>query len=163
MNPSPTLAALVLCSLFSLLSCAGPHRGPAEIEPAADALALPTEWYCPWCGRESPPSPWSPSTPGTGQTEFRSPRHPGGLQFSVPREYPLHWGEGRAAPRHGPGPMTRADARQLLERWAADQPDMEVERVEDKGEVFEGTILRNGLPVGRVQVDKATGWFRQVQ
>jgi hypothetical protein len=152
--------AFVLLSLAAA-SCAGPERDlAAEAEPPGQVLALPTQWYCPWCGSEAPPSPWQSSPPGTGQMEHRSSRYLDGLQL-LPKEYPLHWSEGITTPRNGPGPMTRADARLLLKQWAADQPGMTVGRIEDRDEVFEGTILHHGTMVGRVQVDKATGWFRQ--
>jgi hypothetical protein len=158
------ILAIALLILTAAFSCAGPERKPAaEPGPSDRVLALPTQWYCPWCSSESPDSPWSPSPPGTGQMVHRSPRYFDGMQFNVPREYPLHWSEGITAPRPGPGPMTRADARRLLSRWAADHPRMTVGKIEDKEEVFEGTILEQGKVAGRFQVDKATGWFRQVE
>jgi hypothetical protein len=164
MTPPNTSLAVLLLSLWTVFSCSGPLKGPAGGPGVSDGrLALPTEWYCPWCSRGASPGPWEPSPPGAGQTAHRSPRHPGGLEFRVPTDYPLHWSEGIAPRRVGPGPMTADDARRLLERWAADGPGMEVGRVDDGNEVFEGTILHDGTPVGRVQVDKATGWFRQVE
>jgi hypothetical protein len=155
---------LVLLFLPVAMSCAGPERElTTDPKPLEGPLAMPTGWYCPWCGREAPVSPWSPAPSGTGQMEHRSRRHTGGLQWNVPKEYPLHWTEGITTPQVGPGPMAVADARRLLEWWAADQPGMEVGEIEDRNELFEGTILKEGTPVGRVQVDKATGWFRQVE
>jgi hypothetical protein len=157
------ILAIVLLVLTAAFSCAGPERDlAADPEPSDQVLALPTQWYCPWCGREAPDSPWSPSPPGTGQMGLRSPRYLDGLQLP-PKEYPMHWSEGITTSRSGPGPMTRADARLLLSQWAADHPGMSVGKIEDKDDVFEGTILEQGKVAGRVQVDKATGWFRQVE
>lgn len=44
-------------------------------------------------------------------------------------------------------------------------PDLTVGKIADKGDQFEATIVtkKDGAIVDRIQVDKKTGWFRNVQ
>jgi hypothetical protein len=151
----------VLMAMAAFLSCARQEPPLREQANAAEDLVMPREWFCPWCGRDASGRAWSPEARGTEGLEHKSPRYPGGLQFRTPREYPLHWGEGVAGRRTDPGPMTEADARLLLERWAADRQGFEVGSIENLEGSFVGEILSDNAVVGRVEVDKATGWFRQ--
>jgi hypothetical protein len=151
----------VLLAMAAVISCARQEPLLREQTNAGGALDLPREWFCPWCGSEASTRAWSPQAPRAGGLEFHSPRYPGGLQFRTPREYPMHWGEGIAGRRTDPGPMTEADARFLLERWAAGRHGLEVGSIENLEGSFIGEIRSDGAVVGRVEVDKATGWFRQ--
>lgn len=91
-------------------------------------------WYCPWMGGGN----------GAG-------RCMGGRSATV-RPY-----QEKA--------LSKDQAKQLLEDYLAksDNPNLRVGDITDKGNVFEATILaKDGTVVQKIQVDKNSGWFRNV-
>jgi hypothetical protein len=71
----------------------------------------------------------------------------------------------------GPGylssaePLKRDQAKKLLEHCivASGNPDIRLGKISDMGEHFEAAIIaKDGSLVGRLSVDKRTGWIRSV-
>ena len=61
--------------------------------------------------------------------------------------------------------LTREQARELLEDYVGQggNPDLSVGEVTDKGSVFEAVIVtKEGSHAQKIQVDKNTGWFRNI-
>lgn len=61
------------------------------------------------------------------------------------------------------GPLSKEQAQQLLDVYVQTRgiPGLKLGGVEERGDVFEGSIVTNqGAPVGKIQVDKKTGLFR---
>jgi hypothetical protein len=101
-----------------------------------------SEWYCPWMNRM-----------GGGM------HHGGG------------WGRccmmGQGAMAYNPQgqPVTMEQAKQMLENYVSykKDPNLKVGEVSDKGDVFEATVVtKDGALVEKIQVNKKTGWFRNV-
>jgi hypothetical protein len=73
---------------------------------------------------------------------------------------------GMMAPNLNQGqPLTKEQAKQLLENYVAysNNPNLKLGAISDKGDVFEATVVtKDGSLVETIQVDKKTGWFRNV-
>lgn len=72
---------------------------------------------------------------------------------------------GRPASSTPGRPLTREQARELLEDYAGQgsNPDLTVDEITDQGSVFEAVIVtKDGSHAQKIQVDKNTGWFRNV-
>ncbi len=72
---------------------------------------------------------------------------------------------GPAARLSGGKPLTEDQARFLLQRYigSSDVAGLKLGEVSDKGDVFEAVITnKGGAPVEKIQVDKKTGWFRNI-
>ncbi len=62
-------------------------------------------------------------------------------------------------------PVTVERAKQMLETYVSNKynPNLKVGDISDKGDMFEAAILtKDGCLVEKIQVDKKTGWFRNV-
>ena len=62
-------------------------------------------------------------------------------------------------------PLTREQAKQMLDNYvsSSNNPNLKPGDVTDKGDVFEATIVtKDGALVEKIQIDKSTGWFRNV-
>lgn len=62
-------------------------------------------------------------------------------------------------------PLSKDQAQQMLDNYLASRnnPNLKIGLVADKGNVFEATITtKDGSLVETIQVDKNTGWFRNV-
>jgi hypothetical protein len=68
--------------------------------------------------------------------------------------------------KHDQGqPLSKDSAKQLLQDYLAnsDNPNLKLGDIADKGTVFEASILtKDGSLVQKIQVDKDSGWFRNV-
>lgn len=68
--------------------------------------------------------------------------------------------------QHNQGqPLTKDNAKQLLEDYLAnnDNPNLKLGDITDKGDFFEASILtKDGSLARTIQVDKNSGWFRNV-
>lgn len=96
----------------------------------------PGPWYCPWMG--------GPMQQGSGM----------GCCMV-----------GRPASSTAGRPLTREQARELLEDYAGQgsNPDLKVGEITDQGSVYEAVIVtRDGSHTQKIQVDKSTGWFRNI-
>ena len=61
------------------------------------------------------------------------------------------------------GPLSKEQARQLLEGYVKTSgiPGLKLGGFEERGEVYEGAVVTDlGAPVGKIQVDKNTGFIR---
>ncbi len=104
-------------------------------------------WYCPWMGQ------------GGGM------RHGGGMGCCM-------MGQGGAgqsgmmAPNLNQGqPLSKEQAKQMLDNYVGytNNPNLKLGEIADKGDLFEATIItKDGSLVDKIQIDKKTGWFRNV-
>jgi hypothetical protein len=64
----------------------------------------------------------------------------------------------------GGQPLTKDQAEQLVKNDIQGNPNLKVGEFADKGDFYEATIVtkKEGALVERIQVDKKTGWFRNV-
>lgn len=99
-------------------------------------------WYCPWMGQ------------GGG----------------------MHHGRGMGCCMMGQGgmmvhnlnqgqPLSKEQAKQMLDNYVGytNNPNLKLGEITDKGDFFEATIItKDGSLVEKIQVDKKTGWFRNV-
>ncbi len=93
----------------------------------------PGGWYCPWMGGYG----------GYG-----------------------HMRGGSAYYNRGGKPLTETQAQQLVtEYYIQDNPNLKLGKIVDKHDSYEATIVtkKEGALVERIQVDKKTGWFRNVE
>lgn len=65
----------------------------------------------------------------------------------------------------GGQPLSKVQAQQLLMDHIQGNPNLKVGKLADKGDFYEVTIVtkKEGALVEMIQVDKKTGWFRNVQ
>lgn len=93
----------------------------------------PGGWYCPWMGGYGNPHHYGPG----GQSTFNQK------------------GE----------PLTKDQAQQLLKDYLQNNPNLKVGELTDKGDFYDATIVtqKEGALVERLNIDKNTGWFRNVQ
>lgn len=105
-------------------------------------------WGCPWMGqgRVSGPGGWyCPWMGGYGNP---------------------HYGSGGQLPYNQKGePLTKDQVHQLLKDYIQNNPNLKVGELIDKGDFYESSIVtkKEGALVEKMQVDKKTGWFRNVQ
>lgn len=102
-------------------------------------------WYCPWMGQGGPMHRGM----GRGLGRGMRCRLMGGSGMS------LNKGQ----------PVTKDQAKQLLEDYvgSANNPNLKLGEITEKGDVFEATIVtKEGSLVEKIQVDKNSGWFRNV-
>jgi len=102
-------------------------------------------WYCPWMGQGGPMHRGM----GRGMGQGMRCRMMGGGGMS------LNKGQ----------PVTKDQAKQLLEDYvgSANNPNLKLGEITEKGDVFEATIVtKDGSLVEKIQVDKNSGWFRNV-
>ncbi|MFA5040338.1 MAG: hypothetical protein WC464_01720 [Bdellovibrionales bacterium] len=61
--------------------------------------------------------------------------------------------------------LTKDQAQQMLKDRIKGNPNLKVGELADKGDFYETTIVTNkeGALVEKIQIDKKTGWFRNVQ
>lgn len=93
-------------------------------------------WYCPRMGRGGM----------MGQGRGLGPRGQGCRRWAIAN-----------------GPLSKDQARQLLENYVRTSgiPGLKLGGFEERGEVYEGEVVTElGAPVGKIQVDKNTGFFR---
>jgi hypothetical protein len=93
----------------------------------------PGGWYCPWMG---------------GYGGYHHGR--GGMMYY----------------NQGGEPLTKAQAEQLLkDYYLQDNLNLKIGGLVDKGNFYDATIVtkKEGALVHKIQVDKTTGWFRNVQ
>lgn len=62
-------------------------------------------------------------------------------------------------------PLTKDQAQQLVVDHIQGNPNLKIGKIADKVDFYEATIVtkKEGALVERIQVDKKTGWFRNVQ
>lgn len=74
-------------------------------------------------------------------------------------------GRGPAARLNRGKPLTKDQAKLMLQRYINSRyiSGLKLGEVSDKGNIFEGVITtKDGAVVEKIQVDKNTGWFRNV-
>lgn len=62
-------------------------------------------------------------------------------------------------------PLNKDQAKQMLDNYLSSRnnPNLKLGDVTDKGNVFEATITtKDGSLVEKIQVDKSTGWFKNI-
>lgn len=108
--------------------------------------AGPGGWYCPWAG-----GGYGGYQRGRGGTSYYNQ---GGQPAGGPSSY-----------NQGGQPLSKAQAEQLLMEHIQGNPNLKVGKIADKVDLYEATIVtkKEGALVERIQVDKKTGWFRNVQ
>lgn len=99
-------------------------------------------WYCPWMGQG------------------------GGMHHGMQRGMGCCMMGGPGGMSYNKGqPVTKEQAKQLLENYVGSKnsPNLKLGEIVDKGEAFEATIVtKDGALVEKIQVDKNSGWFRNV-
>ncbi|MGC8491140.1 MAG: hypothetical protein ACP5SH_05315 [Syntrophobacteraceae bacterium] len=74
-------------------------------------------------------------------------------------------GMGPAVRLNAGKPLTEDQAKLLLQNYIASREvaGLKLGAISDKGNLFEAVITNNsGVPVEKVQVDKKTGWFKNI-
>ncbi|MFP4517656.1 MAG: hypothetical protein ACLFNV_12750 [Desulfovibrionales bacterium] len=128
---------------------------------------MPTQWYCPWCAEEAPQTdPWrSPSLPSVGSWQTRKgPTGGPGIQHRVPGESDLRWQERFYGPGRDLDPLSTEEVRELLEQYAVKDSNLSIATIQENEGLYEAVILTpDGNRAGMVQVDRSSGWMRQVE
>lgn len=76
-----------------------------------------------------------------------------------------HYGSGsQSSYNQGGQPLTQDQAKQMLQNHIQGNPYLKVGEFTDKGDFYDVTIVtkKEGALVEKIQVDKKTGWFRNV-
>jgi hypothetical protein len=61
------------------------------------------------------------------------------------------------------GPMTKFDAQLALRNYVTRDPNVQLGSIRDKGDNFEADVIaKDRALVGRITVEKATGWIRSI-
>jgi hypothetical protein len=92
----------------------------------------------------------------------------GGTSFGIRDSGPLAgWikdgGTMRPGYRESEGPMTKFDAHLALRNYVTRDPNLQLGSIRDKGDTFEADVIgKDKSLVGRVTVEKDTGWIRSI-
>ncbi len=173
--------AIILVLAFVVLSSAQP-MGPGMMGPGYD-YRQQGEWnYCPYCGSYMGPQRGYGMRPDMmGRGYGMGPGMMGGMMGrgygmgqdmmdrgrSMSPQYGPQYGRDYQGPqdRQSLEPMKAEDAKKLLENYlgSTGNPNLELGKMEDKGEFFEAEIqTKDGSLADKIRVDKRTGWMHSI-
>ncbi len=145
----------IVFTMALILLCAWPvfAQSQQQQQPQRPQTQRPESgqgWFCPWCGGPSGYSDGQEMMHGRGGMRGQGMHH--------------GWSRGQCpmGQTEAMQPMSKEDARQLMQQYVAANPNLKIGEITEKEEVYTGEIVtKDDSLVEKVVLDKKTGWMKR--